>query len=170
MVAQAIRERASEGEAADHVTHKGRCYFVIALLVPSSTTATSSSGHGGGMGMEKRVGRDETRRETEETRGSCFIARKSIKAGKGCHEQRDPRCRPGAAAAPVPTELLVQVGFLPAVNLDHQRGWHMKRYLGRYIYSGPPFLTAAVSWRHVSQSAATPEWQARHFDVQNKTG
>lgn len=30
-------------------------------------------------------------------------------------------------------------------------------------------MTAAVGWPHVSQSAATPEWQARHFDVQAET-
>lgn len=101
MVAQAIRERATGRErAAGHGAQKDRCSVATRWLLAATAK---------GCGREKRV-ENETRRD-ETRRASCLIARKSIKASKGCHEQRDPRCRPGAATAPVPTELPAQVGF-----------------------------------------------------------
>lgn len=117
----------------------------------------------GGREKERETRRRrDARRERQEDRVSSpenqpKPARGATRRGTRAAGQALPRL-------PCPLSCLSKWA-LAAVNSGYQRGWHMKRW----ICSGPPSMTAAVGWPHVSQSAATPEGQARHFDVRAET-
>jgi hypothetical protein len=101
--------------------------------------------------------------QSEFVMGMC-ITRPAPKSQQGVPRAEGPALQARLHQFPCPL-ICCPSGLFPSVNLGHQRGWHMKRW----ISSGPPFLTAAVGWQHVSHSAATPEWQAKDFEVLVKT-